>query len=165
MGADKNVDLGGLGMFGGALPEAMQRLFDDPSWEFEHPDLAARLRTRDQHWRAHDVATRRVQVGAAQELTERQQLARMAQQIQERAEAAARARDAATRRERVEQAMSEMEMVASESTSDEEMEVETVNATQENTAGSGIPDGYHTMPDGQLMLDDAHMYGEGYYTV
>ena len=61
--------------------------------------------------------------------------------------------------------MSEMEMVASESTSDEEMEAETVDAAQENTAGSGIPDGYHTMPDGQLMLDDAHMYGEGYYTV
>ena len=43
------------------------------------------LRTRDQHGRAHDVATRRAQVGAAQELAERQQLATMAQQIQERA--------------------------------------------------------------------------------
>ena len=122
------------------------------------------LRTRDQHGRAHDVATRRAQVGAAQELAERQQLATMAQQIQERAEAAARARDAAARRERVEQAMAEMEMVASESTSDEEMEAET-DVAQENTAGSGIPDGYHIMPDGQLMLDDAHMYGEGYYIV
>ena len=61
--------------------------------------------------------------------------------------------------------MSEMEMVASESTSDEEMEPETVDVAQEDTAGSGIPDGYHVMPDGQLMSDDAHMYGEGYYTV
>ena len=61
--------------------------------------------------------------------------------------------------------MSEMEMVASESTSDEETESESVDVAQENTTGSGIPDGYHTMPDGQVMLDDAHMYGEGYYIV
>ena len=56
-----------------------------------------------------------------------------------------------------------MEMVASESTSDEEMEAETVDVSQENTTGSGLPDGYHMMPDGTLMLGDAHMYGEGYY--
>ena len=31
--------------------------------------------------------------------------------------------------------------------------------------GSGIPNGFHVMPDNTIMSDDAHIYGDGYYVV
>ena len=41
-------------------------------------------------------------------------------------------------------------------------------ATQPGTGGvdgSGIPNGFHVMPDNTIMSDDAHIYGDGYYVV
>ena len=34
------------------------------------------------------------------------------------------------------------------------------DATQ--PGGAGLPEGYHVMPDGQVMADSAHLVGEGY---
>lgn len=31
--------------------------------------------------------------------------------------------------------------------------------------GSGIPNGFHVMPDNTIMSDNAHIYGDGYYVV
>ena len=34
-----------------------------------------------------------------------------------------------------------------------------------NGTGRSIPSGYHAMPDGTIMSDDAHISGDGYYVV
>jgi hypothetical protein len=136
---------------GGALTDAMQRLYDDPDWMAANADLGQRLAARATMTRGQEIAARAADVGPDQERAERDQLATAANTHEQPPDVWAR----------LAAATDDLEFVSgSESDSDDE---ERRDSVQPFTSPTAAPTGAQqwaaqNLPGVNLQQDETHAW-------